>query len=65
MKGREKELLAEEMDLLCAPEATDDLDDIEFEEDDAGAEQDFIKGWIKEERAYLTNLTEVKQHVEG
>jgi len=63
MKERKKELSAEEMDLLCAPDATDNLDDIEFEEDDAGAERDFIQGWIKEELAYAANLTEVKQHV--
>jgi hypothetical protein len=41
------------MDLVCAPEVTDDLKDIEF--DDAGdekIEQDFIEGWLREERAY-------------
>jgi hypothetical protein len=38
------------MELLCAPEATDDLEDIEFDEDDDEAEeQDFIEGWIQEE----------------
>ena len=57
MHEREKELSAEERDLFCAPEATDGLGDIEFEEDDleAGEElttQDFIEGWIMEERAY-------------
>jgi hypothetical protein len=36
------------MELLCAPEATDDLEDIEFDEDEA-EEQDFIEGWIREE----------------
>ena len=56
MQERGKELSAEEMDLLCAPEAIDDLDDIEFEEDDAGVEEDFIQGWIEEERAYIANL---------
>ena len=61
MQEQEKDLSAEEMDLLCAPEATDGLNNIEFEEDDAGS--DFIQGWIKEERAYLANLTEEKQHV--
>ena len=61
MQERVKELSAEEMDLLCAPEATDDMNEIEFEEDDAGAKdglttQDFIQGWIEEERAYIASL---------
>jgi hypothetical protein len=38
------------MELLCAPEATDDLEDIEFDDDDDEVEeQDFIEGWIQEE----------------
>jgi hypothetical protein len=48
MNKRELEI----MDLACAPEATDDLEDIEFDDDDEKAEQDFIEGWIQEERAY-------------
>ena len=69
MREQGMELSAEEMDLLCAPEATDDLEDIEFEEDYAGAEdeltiQDFVQGWVEEERAYAANIQEVKQHVQ-
>jgi hypothetical protein len=52
MNKNEREL--EIMDLACAPEATDDLEDIEFDDDDEAAEQDFIEGWIQEERAYNT-----------
>jgi hypothetical protein len=68
MQEREKDLSVEERDLLCAPEATDDLADIEFEEESAGAErgsttQDFIQGWLEEELAYVANLQEGKQHV--
>jgi hypothetical protein len=37
------------MELLYAPETTDDSDDIEFNEDDADTEEDFIEGWLKEE----------------
>jgi hypothetical protein len=41
------------MELMCAPEPTDDLEDIEFDDDfDEAAEQDFIEDWIEEERAY-------------
>jgi hypothetical protein len=40
------------MELLCAPEATDDLEDIEFDDDDADAEEEFIRDWLREERAY-------------
>jgi hypothetical protein len=47
MKEREMDI----RELLCAPEATDDLEDIEFDED-GGAEEDFIRGWLREERAY-------------
>jgi hypothetical protein len=46
MDERESEV----MDLLCAPEATDDLEDIDFDEDEA--EEGFIRGWLREERAY-------------
>jgi len=56
MQKLKKGLSAEEMDLLCAPKATDDMNEIDFEEDDAGVEEDFIQGWIEEERAYIANL---------
>ena len=37
----------EMMELLCAPEATDDIQDIDFDEtDDDAAEQIFIQEWI-------------------
>ena len=42
----EKDLL----ELLCAPEATDDIEDIFFEETDDEAEQSFIEKWIEGER---------------
>lgn len=44
------------MDLACAPEATDDLEDIEFDDADDEAERDFIEGWIQEERAYNASI---------
>jgi hypothetical protein len=53
MNKNEREL--EIMDLVCAPEATDDLADIEFDDDEA-AEQDFIEGWIQEEIAYNAEI---------
>jgi hypothetical protein len=54
----EKRVMTErEMDireLLCAPEATDYLEDIEFDDDefDVESEEDFIRGWLREEWAY-------------
>jgi hypothetical protein len=68
MNERELEILA--MDLLCAPTPTDDLEDIDF--DDAGGEkmeQDFIQGWLREERAYnerirITEETEEPEQME-
>jgi hypothetical protein len=37
----------EMMELFCAPEATDDIQDIDFDEPDAdAAEQIFIQEWI-------------------
>jgi hypothetical protein len=50
--------LEEMFDLLCVPEATDNLEDIEFDEDiDEVIEQGFIEGWIHEElfREYNMN----------
>jgi hypothetical protein len=38
------------LELLCAPEATDDIEDISFEETDDEAEQSFIEKWIEGER---------------
>jgi hypothetical protein len=55
------------MELLCAPEATDDLEDIEFDDDfDEAAEQDFIEGWLREEHAYNEKIrvTEESEEME-
>jgi hypothetical protein len=49
--GMETMTEEEVMDLLCVPAPTDELDDIEFEEDDAGEEAGFVKAWIREEYA--------------
>jgi hypothetical protein len=65
---RQQRLSAEEiMDLLCAPEPTDEVEDIEF--DDDGAEEDFIRDWLREERIFRKGQeqaavqTEVTRHV--
>lgn len=60
MREREPEIA----ELLCAPEATDDLEDIEFEDADEESERDFIEAWIREERAYQAAKME-ERHVEG
>jgi hypothetical protein len=39
-------------EMICAPEATDDLENIEFEDDDEEAERKFIEYWLREEREY-------------
>jgi hypothetical protein len=49
------------MDLVCAPEATDDLKDIEFDDADSEGERDFIAGWIREEREYDANIAPTKE----
>jgi hypothetical protein len=49
--GMETMTEEEVMDLLCVPAPTDELDGIEFEEDDADEEADFVKTWIREEYA--------------
>jgi hypothetical protein len=38
------------LDKLCAPEATDDIQDIDFDEDNEAATQDFIQNWIGDEQ---------------
>jgi hypothetical protein len=40
--------------LLCLTDPTDDLEDIEFEQDDMneGGQQKFMRDWIKEELEY-------------
>jgi hypothetical protein len=56
IEKEEKTMKEREMDireLMCAPEATDDLEDIEFDDDDVGAEEEFIRGWLREEREYM------------
>jgi hypothetical protein len=56
-------------EMICAPEATDDWEDIDFDEDvDEAAERDFIESWIREESAYVARteraMREMKaQHV--
>jgi hypothetical protein len=64
--------LEEILDLLCVPEATDDLEDIVFDgygDADEAAERDFIEGWIREESLYNAGLAraagemEAKQYV--
>jgi hypothetical protein len=52
MNERELEI----MELLCIPEATDDLEDIEFDDADNAAERDFIEGWIREEWEYNASI---------
>jgi hypothetical protein len=51
--------LEEVFDLLCAPEATDDLEDIEFDEDDIDevVERGLIEGWIEEEAFQEYNMS--------
>jgi hypothetical protein len=44
------------MDLVCAPEATDDWEDIDFDDADDEAELGFIEGWIREEREYNAGI---------
>jgi actin-related protein len=59
--------LEEIFDLLCVPEATDDLEDIEFDEDiDEVIERGFIEGWIHEEmfREYNMNDARVTREME-
>ena len=60
-------------EMICAPEATDDLEDIDFDEDiDEAAERDFIESWIREESAYaaqavraMRETEEEEKHVAG
>ena len=45
-------------EMLCAPEATDDLEDIEFDEDvDEVVERGLIEGWIEEEAFQEYNMS--------
>jgi hypothetical protein len=52
------------MDLACAPKATDDLEDIEFDDDDEKSERDFIEGWIREEKEYDTGIDKTLKKME-
>jgi hypothetical protein len=65
LEREEKKLSAEEiMDLLCAPEPTDDPEEIDFDDDafDAETEDDFLRGWIQEEFAWSADA-EIRQRV--
>lgn len=45
-------------EMICAPEATDDLEDIEFDEDiDEVVERGLIEGWIEEEAFREYNMS--------
>ena len=45
-------------ELICAPEATDDLEDIEFDEGvDEVVERGLIEGWIEEEAFQEYNMS--------
>jgi hypothetical protein len=53
-------------EMICAPEATDDWEDIDFDEDiDEAAERDFIESWIREESAYATQNERALREVEA
>jgi hypothetical protein len=45
-------------EMICAPESTDDLEDIDFNEE---AERDFIEGWLREEIAYNARIRMAKE----
>jgi len=64
----EKKLSAEEvMDLLCAQAPTDDPEDIEFDDDalDAEGEDDFLRGWIREELAWSAEIRQRMKEMEA
>jgi hypothetical protein len=45
-------------EMICAPEATDDLEDIEFDDDiDEAVERGLIEGWIEEEAFREHNMS--------
>jgi hypothetical protein len=51
-------------EMICAPEATDNLEDINFDEE---TERDFIEGWLREEIAYSARIrmAEEPEEMEG
>ena len=52
-------------EMICAPEATDDLEDIDFDEDiNEAAERDFIESWIREESAYTVRSERAMREME-
>lgn len=63
MTERELEI-AEIMELLCAPETTDDLEDVEFDDADDSAELGFIEGWILEEMEYNASIAQTTKEME-
>ena len=45
-------------EMICAPEATDELEDIEFDDDiDEVVERGLIEGWIDEEAFRENNMS--------
>jgi hypothetical protein len=60
MAERELEI-TEIMELLCAPEATDELEDLDFDDADdfdEKAERDFVEDWILEEMKYKAGIAQ-------
>ena len=52
-------------EMICAPEATDDFGDIDFDEDiDEAAERDFIESWLREESAYAARSERAMREME-